>query len=221
MAKTLAFSPQFQNLKNQILGTRLIRQVKSSISHSHNQISCDNSYRIHKKSSTINRTIENVQHFGGFTIVSVTPLPCVLDSNKPLYSSRHRHRLSSLSLLPLRRSRSPYFQLFLMSSNSPSDASTNQPQGSAKTIKCVIKGRVQGVFYRNWTVENATQLGLKGWVRNRIDGSVEAMFCGKPEVVDEMLQRCRRGPPDAMVTALEATPCNEDPGTGFQRRSTV
>lgn len=85
----------------------------------------------------------------------------------------------------------------------------------------MIKGRVQGVFYRNWTVENATQLGLKGWVRNRRDGSVEALLSGNPKAVDEMLQRCRRGPLDAMVTALEAVPCNEDAGEGFQRKPTV
>ena len=85
----------------------------------------------------------------------------------------------------------------------------------------MINGRVQGVFYRNWTVENATQLGLKGWVRNRRDGSVEALFSGKPEAVDEMLQRCCRGPPDAMVTALEAIPCNEHPGKGFECKPTV
>uniref|UniRef100_A0A803N4N3 acylphosphatase n=1 Tax=Chenopodium quinoa TaxID=63459 RepID=A0A803N4N3_CHEQI len=88
-------------------------------------------------------------------------------------------------------------------------------------VRCIIKGRVQGVFYRNWTIENANQLGLKGWVRNRRDGSVEALFSGKAEVVDEMVQRCRRGPPDAMVTALNVDPSNEDPGSGFERKPTV
>ncbi|KAK4348489.1 hypothetical protein RND71_031244 [Anisodus tanguticus] len=56
----------------------------------------------------------------------------------------------------------------------------------AKTVRAVIKGRVQGVFYRDWTVENAKQSGLKGWVRNRRDGSVEALFSGSPEKVQEM-----------------------------------
>ncbi|KAH9604514.1 hypothetical protein KSS87_014249 [Heliosperma pusillum] len=88
-------------------------------------------------------------------------------------------------------------------------------------VRCVIKGRVQGVFYRNWTIENASQLGIKGWVRNRRDGSVEALFSGNTEAVDEMMQRCRRGPPDAMVTAFQAHPCNEDPGISFERRPTV
>ena len=88
-------------------------------------------------------------------------------------------------------------------------------------VRVVIKGRVQGVFYRNWTVENATELGLKGWVRNRRDGSVEALFSGSSSKVEEMEQRCRRGPRDAMVTGLEVLPCTDDPGSGFERRSTV
>lgn len=85
----------------------------------------------------------------------------------------------------------------------------------------VIKGRVQGVFYRNWTVDNATELGLKGWVRNKRDGSVEALFSGSPEKVQEMEQRCRRGPPDAVVTGLEVFPSTDDPGTKFERKTTV
>ncbi|KAK4757697.1 hypothetical protein SAY87_018998 [Trapa incisa] len=81
------------------------------------------------------------------------------------------------------------------------DCSQSSP--STKTVRVTIKGRVQGVFYRDWTVESASQLGLNGWVRNRRDGSVEALFSGKPDLVDEMEQRCRRGPPHAMVTALQ------------------
>ncbi|XP_043701098.1 acylphosphatase [Telopea speciosissima] len=90
-----------------------------------------------------------------------------------------------------------------------------------KTVRAMIKGRVQGVFYRNWTVENAKELGLKGWVRNRRDGSVEALFSGDPGSVNEMEQRCRRGPPSAMVTSLQVFPSDQDPGPGFERRQTV
>ncbi|KAL3531971.1 hypothetical protein ACH5RR_005492 [Cinchona calisaya] len=92
---------------------------------------------------------------------------------------------------------------------------------TTKTDRVVIKGRVQGVFYRDWTVENATDLGLQGWVRNRRNGSVEALFSGPPEKVLEMEQRCRRGPPSAVVTGFETFPCNDDPRTGFERRPTV
>lgn len=84
-----------------------------------------------------------------------------------------------------------------------------------------MKGRVQGVFYRNWTVDNARLLGLDGWVRNRRDGSVEAVFSGDPDKVNEMQSRCRRGPPDAMVTALQVFPSDEVPGRGFDRRPTA
>ncbi|XP_027937499.1 uncharacterized protein LOC114192108 [Vigna unguiculata] len=98
---------------------------------------------------------------------------------------------------------------------------TQQGSSSTKTERVVIKGRVQGVFYRNWTIENATQLGLKGWVRNRKDGSVEALFSGNVDAVQEMEQRCRRGPPDALVTGLQVFPSDDDPGTGFNRKPTL
>ncbi|KFK24795.1 hypothetical protein AALP_AA8G025900 [Arabis alpina] len=101
------------------------------------------------------------------------------------------------------------------------ESGSSQQSDSSKTVRMVIKGRVQGVCYRNWTVENAEQLGIKGWVRNRRDGSVEALFSGPVEVVEEMQQRCRRGPPAAMVTGLEAFPSDEVPGTSFEYRSTV
>ncbi|EPS58492.1 hypothetical protein M569_16324, partial [Genlisea aurea] len=88
-------------------------------------------------------------------------------------------------------------------------------------VKVVIKGRVQGVFYRNWTVDNAAELGLKGWVRNRRDGSVEALFSGSPEKVRQMENRCRSGPPDAIVTGVDVFPSSEDPGITFERKPTV
>ncbi|KAG2690089.1 hypothetical protein I3843_09G168200 [Carya illinoinensis] len=97
--------------------------------------------------------------------------------------------------------------------------STTQP--STKTVRVAIRGRVQGVFYRKWTVDNANQLGLKGWVRNKRDGSVEALFSGSHEAVQEMEQRCRRGPADALVTGLDVFPCSDDPGSGFELKPTV
>ncbi|KAL5719538.1 acylphosphatase [Ranunculus cassubicifolius] len=95
------------------------------------------------------------------------------------------------------------------------------PVPPTKTVRVVIKGRVQGVFYRNWTIENANGLGINGWVRNRRDGSVEALFSGDQDLVQEMEQRCRRGPPDAMVTGFQVYPCDEIPGQGFHRKPTV
>ncbi|XP_042040733.1 acylphosphatase [Salvia splendens] len=103
----------------------------------------------------------------------------------------------------------------------PPMSAVNSSPAADKTVKVVVKGRVQGVFYRNWTVENARELGLKGWVRNRRDGAVEAVFSGSADKVEEMEQRCRRGPPDAMVTGFHVSPCSDDPGATFERRPTV
>ncbi|KAJ4978330.1 hypothetical protein NE237_009110 [Protea cynaroides] len=117
--------------------------------------------------------------------------------------------------------------MFSVSTNSAAAAAASAtdppppPSKPTKTVRAMIKGRVQGVFYRNWTVQNARELGLKGWVRNRRDGSVEALFSGDPDSVHEMEERCRRGPPDAMVTSLQVFPSNEDAGPGFERRPTV
>ena len=67
----------------------------------------------------------------------------------------------------------------------------------------VIKGLVQGVFYRASTQETAVTLGLKGWVRNLPDGSVEAIFEGPTEKVKEAVQWCYKGPPGARVTEID------------------
>jgi acylphosphatase len=67
----------------------------------------------------------------------------------------------------------------------------------------VVRGRVQGVGYRAWVEYMALDHGLQGWVRNRRDGSVEAVFAGSPEAVAEMIEACRRGPPAARVDRVE------------------
>jgi acylphosphatase len=73
----------------------------------------------------------------------------------------------------------------------------------------IIRGRVQGVGYRVWTEVTALDRRIAGWVRNRRDGSVEAMFSGEEDDVAAMIAQCRRGPPGAWVEAIdqrEATP---------------
>jgi acylphosphatase len=70
----------------------------------------------------------------------------------------------------------------------------------------MIRGRVQGVGFRYWTTREALRLGLGGWVRNRRDGSVEALFVGPADVVTEMMARCRRGPESARVEVIEDQP---------------
>jgi len=67
----------------------------------------------------------------------------------------------------------------------------------------IIKGRVQGVGFRYWTQDKARDLGLDGWVRNRPDGSVEALFAGPGHRVAEMLAACWRGPNFARITAVD------------------
>jgi acylphosphatase len=67
----------------------------------------------------------------------------------------------------------------------------------------VIRGRVQRVGYRAWAEHVALQRGLEGWVRNRSDGAVEAVFAGPATVVEGMIEACRRGPPGAQVDALD------------------
>lgn len=66
-----------------------------------------------------------------------------------------------------------------------------------------LRGRVQGVGFRYWTEKTALALGLDGWVRNRRDGAVEAVFAGAPARVEAMVEACRRGPPGARVERLE------------------
>jgi acylphosphatase len=66
-----------------------------------------------------------------------------------------------------------------------------------------IRGRVQRVGYRAWAEHVALQRGLEGWVRNRADGTVEAVFAGPASVVEGMIEACRRGPPGAQVDAID------------------
>jgi acylphosphatase len=75
---------------------------------------------------------------------------------------------------------------------------------SGLTIRrVVVRGRVQGVGYRAWTEDTAILNGLDGWVRNRRDGTVEAVFAGPAAAVDGMIDACRRGPESARVEAVD------------------
>lgn len=72
-----------------------------------------------------------------------------------------------------------------------------------RIIRAVVRGRVQGVGYRNWTERQALARGLAGWVRNRSDGSVEAVFAGDPDNVAAMAESLLRGPPASQVSGME------------------
>jgi acylphosphatase len=84
-----------------------------------------------------------------------------------------------------------------------------------------IEGRVQGVWYRGWTLEQARRRGLAGWVRNRADGSVEALFCGPETLVQDIIAACREGPPGAVVTAVSVDPAPFPDGDGFHQWPTI
>jgi acylphosphatase len=73
-----------------------------------------------------------------------------------------------------------------------------------------VTGRVQGVGYRAWVEHRARAHGLEGWVRNRRDGSVEALFAGSAEVVADLVARCRRGPSAARVDAVQDEAASSD-----------
>jgi acylphosphatase len=90
-----------------------------------------------------------------------------------------------------------------------------------------IRGRVQGVGYRAWVDHQARNHDLEGWVRNRRDGSVEAVFAGPNDIVSEMVARCRRGPSTARVEAVKDEEAGADalnlrrPGERFSVLGTV
>jgi acylphosphatase len=77
-------------------------------------------------------------------------------------------------------------------------------------LHITIRGRVQGVGYRAWVESQVGVCGLEGWVRNRSDGSVEAVFAGSPKLAAEMVALCRHGPPSAKVEAVLNEATNHD-----------
>ena len=89
-----------------------------------------------------------------------------------------------------------------------------------KSVRAVISGRVQGVWYRAWTEKEATERGLSGWVRNCSDGTVEAVFSGTEADVDAMLVACRTGPRLARVEGVVAEACDA-PEQRFSTRATA
>jgi acylphosphatase len=92
---------------------------------------------------------------------------------------------------------------------------------AAKAVQLRIEGRVQGVSYRFWMVTEAERLGLTGWVRNRRDGSVEAVVHGPADTVDALVALAHRGPPAARVGRVVVEAASEAPSAGFVQRQTV
>jgi acylphosphatase len=84
-----------------------------------------------------------------------------------------------------------------------------------------IRGRVQGVWYRAWATEEANRRGLRGWIRNRRDGSVEALLAGEDAMVEDMIEMCRKGPPLARVDSISSEATSEEPPPDFEQRPTA
>lgn len=83
-------------------------------------------------------------------------------------------------------------------------------------VHVIISGRVQGVGFRAFVADAASGNGLGGWVRNRRDGTVEAVFSGPDVAVDAMLERCRQGPPSGRVAEVVTTAWSEDVPDAFE-----
>ena len=90
-----------------------------------------------------------------------------------------------------------------------------------KIVHVLISGAVQGVWFRAWTAQEAQARGLDGWVRNRRDGDVEAVFAGPADKVDDMIRVCHRGPEAARVSSVQVPPHTEEPGKGFRKPPTA
>ena len=89
------------------------------------------------------------------------------------------------------------------------------------SLRLQISGRVQGVGFRYSMRDEATRRGVRGWVRNRRDGSVEALAQGEPAAVEALVDWARRGPPGARVTEVRASAAEEAALDGFELRPTV
>lgn len=90
-----------------------------------------------------------------------------------------------------------------------------------RTVRVRISGRVQGVWFRGWTAQTADALGLSGWVRNRRDGMVEAVFSGEEAMVDQMIAACHIGPAHADVEEVDVASEPDFDDVGFEQLNTV
>ena len=90
-----------------------------------------------------------------------------------------------------------------------------------KSVRLIITGRVQGVGYRIWAERTASALGVRGWVRNRADGSVELLAIGDDDAVSLLIAACRQGPRGATVTDLAISDADADGSARFSARPSV
>jgi acylphosphatase len=89
-----------------------------------------------------------------------------------------------------------------------------------KSIRVRIEGCVQRVWYRAWTLERARARGLQGWVKNRLDGTVEAVFAGSSDEVDVMVAECWQGSAKSEVINVTVEPADDPGDSQFEQRPT-
>lgn len=82
-------------------------------------------------------------------------------------------------------------------------------------VRCLVSGRVQGVFFRASTRHQAEKLGITGYARNQADGRVEVLACGEPAAIDQLKAWLSKGPPNARVTGVACEPAPEQVHSGF------
>ena len=93
--------------------------------------------------------------------------------------------------------------------------------GDVAAVRLRIHGRVQGVWFRGWTVDTATALGLRGWVRNCRDGAVEALLIGPSAAVEDMVTLCHDGPAYARVDRVDRALAEDDGSQAFRQVGTA
>ena len=96
-----------------------------------------------------------------------------------------------------------------------------KPKEKKIAVRIVIEGRVQGIGFRWWIIQWANSRGLDGWVRNRREGTVEALFYGPESVVRHMVESCAEGPPNARIRNIREYEDEPPDDPGFISRSTV
>jgi len=89
----------------------------------------------------------------------------------------------------------------------------------ARTI--IVEGEVQGVWFRDWTVQAARAIGVAGWVRNRADGAVEVYVVAESDLVERLIDRLREGSPASRVDRIDVRDAELQPVDGFTRRPTA
>ncbi len=90
-----------------------------------------------------------------------------------------------------------------------------------KSVRARITGRVQGVGFRDFVERAAARIGVRGWVRNRRDGSVEALIAGDTSKVDELLTLCWQGPPASKVDGVSVEDAPEPAEQKFETKPTA